>query len=155
MNNRVPQWRRQEVTLNGFQPSSSSHCHVKSSGFVTPRTGYITYAVSTSPEPVVDPRDALLMTEKQRTAELQKLLENERKAKADVIAKKANIETELETLSSALFEEANKTIAAERIKLEAEEELKIANDEKEALQSTLRLIESENSQPTDGVGHAH
>lgn len=99
----------------------------------------------------MDPRDALLTTEKQRTAELEKLLETERKAKVDVIAEKASIETELETLSSALFEEANKMVAAERIKrAEAEEELKIANDEKEALRSALRLLESESkaSRPT-------
>jgi hypothetical protein len=92
-----------------------------------------------------DPRDALLALEKNRTTELEQLLQSERKAKADVIAEKTGIETELETLSTALFEEANKMVVVERIKrAEVEEELKIANDEKEALRSALRLIESEN-----------
>ena len=102
-------------------------------------------AVPAAPAPTESPRDALLAAEKKRTAELEKLLECERKAKADIIAEKAGIETELESLSTALFEEANKMVVAERIKrAEAEEELKIANDEKEALRSALRIVESEN-----------
>ncbi|KIK05239.1 hypothetical protein K443DRAFT_130516 [Laccaria amethystina LaAM-08-1] len=75
------------------------------------------------------------------TAELAK----ERAAKKTITDEKAALEAELESLSQALFEEANKMVATERIKrAETEEELKELRQEKEALRSALRLIEGEN-----------
>ncbi|KAG5735668.1 hypothetical protein E4T56_gene19, partial [Termitomyces sp. T112] len=52
------------------------------------------------------------------------------------------LEAELESLSQALFEEANNMVATERIRLaDIEEELREAKLEKEALRSALRLLE--------------
>ncbi|KAF8875883.1 hypothetical protein CPB84DRAFT_1796295, partial [Gymnopilus junonius] len=59
---------------------------------------------------------------------------------------KAALEDELESLSQALFEEANKMVADERkARAETEEELKELKLEKEALRSALRLIDGENA----------
>lgn len=92
------------------------------------------------------------------TAELQK----ERAARKAVADEKEALEAEIESLSQALFEEvrlclpcillkahhykkANKMVATERIKrAEAEEELKEAQSEREALRSALRVLEGEN-----------
>ncbi|KAK0462350.1 uncharacterized protein EV420DRAFT_1477088 [Desarmillaria tabescens] len=77
--------------------------------------------------------------------ELAASLENERAAHKIVIGEKAALEAELESLSQALFEEANKMVATERIKrAETEEELREARQEKEALKSALRVVEGEN-----------
>ncbi|KAF4620822.1 hypothetical protein D9613_000047 [Agrocybe pediades] len=76
------------------------------------------------------------------TAELAK----ERAAKKAIAEQKAALEEELESLSQALFEEANKMVATERkMRAETEEELKELKLEKEALKSALRLIDGENS----------
>jgi len=66
--------------------------------------------------------------------------------KFEILAgEKAALEAELESLSQALFEEANKMVATERIKLaEADDELQSTIQEKEALKSALKLIEKEN-----------
>ncbi|KAJ3564620.1 hypothetical protein NP233_g8179 [Leucocoprinus birnbaumii] len=75
-------------------------------------------------------------------AELQK----ERSARKAAEQDKTNLEAEIESLSQALFEEANKMVATERIKLaETEEELKQLQSEKDALKRALRLIEGENT----------
>ncbi|KAK0505426.1 hypothetical protein EDD18DRAFT_338137 [Armillaria luteobubalina] len=77
--------------------------------------------------------------------ELAASLEKERAAHNIVIGEKAALEAELESLSQALFEEANKMVATERIKrAETEEELREARQEKEALKSALRVVEGEN-----------
>ncbi|KAK0475421.1 hypothetical protein IW261DRAFT_1494073 [Armillaria novae-zelandiae] len=77
--------------------------------------------------------------------ELAASLEKERAAHKAVIGEKAALEAELESLSQALFEEANKMVATERIKrAETEEELREARQEKEALKSALRVVEGEN-----------
>ncbi|KAK0240976.1 hypothetical protein EDD85DRAFT_817211 [Armillaria nabsnona] len=77
--------------------------------------------------------------------ELAASLEKERAAHKLIIGEKAALEAELESLSQALFEEANKMVATERIKrAETEEELKEARQEKEALKSALRVVEGEN-----------
>ncbi|KAK0194776.1 hypothetical protein F5146DRAFT_1022665 [Armillaria mellea] len=77
--------------------------------------------------------------------ELAASLEKERAAHRIIIGEKAALEAELESLSQALFEEANKMVATERIKrAETEEELKEARQEKEALKSALRVVEGEN-----------
>ena len=102
--------------------------------------------------------------EKERT--LLSTLESERKLKTKALAEKAELEAELESLSQALFEEANKMVADERraveeerskaeeerrraeemrrMKEEREEEVEELRKEKEALRSALRVIEGEN-----------
>ena len=102
--------------------------------------------------------------EKERT--LLSSLESERKLKAKALEEKAELEAELESLSQALFEEANKMVADERraveeerqraeeerkkaeemrrLKEEREEEVEELRKEKEALRSALRVIEGEN-----------
>ncbi|PPQ81424.1 hypothetical protein CVT25_015928 [Psilocybe cyanescens] len=84
-----------------------------------------------------------------RSKELEELtvaLEKERKAKKKIADEKAALEEELESLSQALFEEANKMVATERkMRAESEEELKEIKLEKEALKSALRLIDVENA----------
>ncbi|KIJ68060.1 hypothetical protein HYDPIDRAFT_165792 [Hydnomerulius pinastri MD-312] len=77
--------------------------------------------------------------------ELQEQLERERQAHKAATTAKAALEAELESLSQALFEEANKMVATERIKrAETEEELLEVRLEKDALREALRLIEGEN-----------
>ncbi|KAH9895206.1 hypothetical protein C8Q73DRAFT_645981 [Cubamyces lactineus] len=77
--------------------------------------------------------------------ELQQQLEKERKAHKDACEAKAALEAELESLSQALFEEANKMVATERRKLaETEEALREAREQGEALKNVLRLVERDN-----------
>lgn len=95
--------------------------------------------------------------------ELTKELEKEKAAKIKATEDKTALEAEIESLSQALFEEvrlfpipdfnllltyfcqANKMVAHERIKrAEAEDELREAKQEKEALRSALKLVEGEN-----------
>lgn len=84
-------------------------------------------------------------TREKELLELQEQLERERLAHTLATAEKAAIEAELESLSQALFEEANKMVATERIKrAETEEELQEVRLEKDALKEALRLIEGEN-----------
>ncbi|OJA20514.1 hypothetical protein AZE42_01587 [Rhizopogon vesiculosus] len=79
--------------------------------------------------------------------ELQEQLERERRAHEVAITEKVALEAELESLSQALFEEANKMVATERVKrAETEEELQEVRLEKDALKEALRLIEGENGQ---------
>ncbi|KAF8169073.1 hypothetical protein BJ912DRAFT_1048516 [Pholiota molesta] len=76
------------------------------------------------------------------TAELEK----ERAARKTISDQKNALEEELESLSQALFEEANKMVATERkMRAETEEELKELRLEKEALRSALMLVEGENT----------
>ncbi|KAI0661408.1 hypothetical protein C8Q70DRAFT_911586 [Cubamyces menziesii] len=77
--------------------------------------------------------------------ELQQQLEKERKAHKEACEAKAALEAELESLSQALFEEANKMVATERRKLaETEEALREAREQGEALKNVLRLVERDN-----------
>ncbi|KAH6885638.1 hypothetical protein BKA70DRAFT_1337480 [Coprinopsis sp. MPI-PUGE-AT-0042] len=76
--------------------------------------------------------------------ELAKELEKERAAKKKALEDKAALEDEIESLSQALFEEANKMVAEERMKLsETIEELNEIKAEKHALQSALRLLDNQ------------
>jgi hypothetical protein len=60
---------------------------------------------------------------------------------ADLKKGKVEMEAELETLSQALFEEANKMVADERRRrLELEESLKEVKDEREALRDTIKVL---------------
>ncbi|KAF8314541.1 hypothetical protein DL93DRAFT_1077277 [Clavulina sp. PMI_390] len=87
----------------GKSNASSSHLPDPSSSRLMP-PGHQTPDFIVGPG-VEDPRDALLSAEKKRADELSKMLEDERKAKAEALEDKANIELELESLSAALFEE--------------------------------------------------
>ncbi|KAI0088099.1 hypothetical protein BDY19DRAFT_985786 [Irpex rosettiformis] len=86
-----------------------------------------------------------LVPVKDRDKEVEDLttqLEQEKEKHKSVQAAKEALEAELESLSQALFEEANKMVAVERMRLaETTEELKEAQAEKEALRSALRLVE--------------
>ncbi|KAJ9101173.1 hypothetical protein QFC21_003391 [Naganishia friedmannii] len=65
---------------------------------------------------------------------------------------KAELEAELESLSQALFEEANKMVADERKKrAEKEQEAKEAIEEREALRRVVKLMEAEKAGRTAGV----
>ncbi|KNZ82038.1 hypothetical protein J132_08383 [Termitomyces sp. J132] len=80
--------------------------------------------------------------DREREIQLEKELEKERKACEEARKAKQALEAELESLSQALFEEANNMVATERIRLaDIEEELREAKLEKEALRSALRLLE--------------
>ncbi|TRM70373.1 hypothetical protein BD626DRAFT_477239 [Schizophyllum amplum] len=82
-------------------------------------------------------------------------LEKERQARQETLKQKEALEAELESLSQALFEEANKMVASERIKAaETMEELREALMEKEALRSALKLIERENKRLREPDGAA-
>ncbi|KAL4073819.1 hypothetical protein V8B97DRAFT_1936590 [Scleroderma yunnanense] len=84
-------------------------------------------------------------TRERELQDLQAKYECERQAHQTVVAEKAALEAELESLSQALFEEANKMVATERIKrAETEGELQEVRKEKNALREALRLIEGEN-----------
>lgn len=100
-------------------------------------SSHLTSASLPSLVPEKDSRDVQL---EHLAAELEK----ERKALKTASAAKDALEAELESLSQALFEEANKMVATERMKLaETQEELREAQLEKEALKSALRLVESQ------------
>lgn len=84
-------------------------------------------------------------TREREFQDLQTKYECERQAHQAVAAEKAALEEELESLSQALFEEANKMVATERIKrAETEEELHEIRKEKDVLREALRVIEGEN-----------
>ncbi|KAL7281371.1 hypothetical protein ACG7TL_004681 [Trametes sanguinea] len=81
--------------------------------------------------------------------ELQQQLEKERKAHKEASEAKAALEAEIESLSQALFEEANKMVATERRKLaETEEALREAREQGEALKNVLRLVERDSARPS-------
>ncbi|KJA23471.1 hypothetical protein HYPSUDRAFT_39928 [Hypholoma sublateritium FD-334 SS-4] len=78
--------------------------------------------------------------------DLEKELEKEKQARKKIADAKTALEEELESLSQALFEEANKMVATERkLRADAEEELNELKREKEALRSALVLVEGENT----------
>ncbi|TFK53817.1 hypothetical protein OE88DRAFT_1643478 [Heliocybe sulcata] len=80
-------------------------------------------------------------------AEVKKEVVQERTKRNSISEEKQRLEEELESLSQALFEEANKMVASERIKrAETEEELRQTMAEKAALKQALRLLERENGE---------
>ncbi|KAG6915142.1 hypothetical protein DXG01_013059 [Tephrocybe rancida] len=82
--------------------------------------------------------------DKEREKELEKELEEARRGREAAKKEKEALEEELESLSQALFEEANKMVASERIRrADVEEELREAKLEKDALRSALRLLEGQ------------
>lgn len=89
---------------------------------------------------------SLVSDTNRREAELVAELEAERAARVKATTEKTNLEQEVESLSQALFEEANKMVAEERIRAaEILEELRQVRAEKEALRSAMQIIELENS----------
>ncbi|KAI9571179.1 hypothetical protein HD554DRAFT_2079203 [Boletus coccyginus] len=104
-------------------------------------------AVSPHPSHLTSPSLSSLVpnAREKEIEELQEQLEREREAHKVADAAKAALEAELESLSQALFEEANKMVATERMKrAETEEELNQTRLEKDALHQALKLIEGEN-----------
>ncbi|KAF9515012.1 hypothetical protein BS47DRAFT_1381687 [Hydnum rufescens UP504] len=102
---------------------------------------------NTSRDDVSDSQSPVSPTDqyKQRVEELEKLLASEREARDEALAGKTKIEGEVENLTAVLFEEANKMVAMERKRVaEVEEELQIAQDEREALRGALKVVELEN-----------
>lgn len=74
-------------------------------------------------------------------ASSQSKMEAMAKELTDLKKGKIEMEAELETLSQALFEEANKMVADERRKrLESEEQLKEVREEKEVLKETIKVL---------------
>ncbi|KZT71649.1 hypothetical protein DAEQUDRAFT_744057 [Daedalea quercina L-15889] len=87
--------------------------------------------------------------------ELTAELKHAREAREAAVAQKAQFESELESLSQALFEEANKMVAVERRKVaDTEDEVKELRAEMEALRNAMRLLESQQrvSQGTTPAG---
>ncbi|KAG7098054.1 hypothetical protein E1B28_000028 [Marasmius oreades] len=75
---------------------------------------------------------------------LKTQLEKEKAAHQKALSDKSQLEEELESLSQALFEEANKMVKTERMKrAETEDELKEVREQKQALQSALKVVERE------------
>ncbi|KAF8557665.1 hypothetical protein OG21DRAFT_1482127 [Imleria badia] len=106
-------------------------------------------AVSPHPSHLTSPSLSSLVpnAREKEIEELQEQLERERQAHKTADAAKAALEAELESLSQALFEEANKMVATERMRrAETEEELNQTRLEKDALHQALKLIEGENGQ---------
>ncbi|KAF8528543.1 hypothetical protein BU17DRAFT_81004 [Hysterangium stoloniferum] len=82
---------------------------------------------------------------KSREKELATELEKERAALKRMAEAKAQLESELESLSQALFEEANKMVSEANRKLaETQEELRTTMEQREALKGALRIVEGEN-----------
>ncbi|EMD33830.1 hypothetical protein CERSUDRAFT_117898 [Gelatoporia subvermispora B] len=99
-----------------------------------------------------------LVPEKDKEKEAEELtaeLKREREAHKKACADKQALEAELEALSQALFEEANKMVSTERRKLaDLEEELQETRAEREALKSALRLVERQARQSQDGANES-
>ncbi|GLB44963.1 putative GDP/GTP exchange factor Sec2p [Lyophyllum shimeji] len=115
----------------------------------SPNPGSSTASASSSrpgtPSPALPHLGSPVVSSKEKE-ELEKELEKERAARKQAKKEKEQLEAELEALSQALFEEANKMVASERIRrADIEEELREATLEKEALRSALKLLEGENS----------
>ncbi|KAH9940372.1 uncharacterized protein BXZ73DRAFT_42639 [Epithele typhae] len=95
------------------------------------------HLTSASLPSLVPPRDW-----EKEVEELQNRLEAERQAHKKACDAKIELEGELESLSQALFEEANNMVATERMKrAETEEQLREAREQGEALKNVLRLFE--------------
>ncbi|KAG8797037.1 hypothetical protein FRC17_007869, partial [Serendipita sp. 399] len=81
-----------------------------------------------------------------REEELLHALEREKASTNKALTEKQKLEEELENLSQALFEEANRMVATERRqRAQIEEELHTARQEREALKGALRIVEGENT----------
>ncbi|KAH9993539.1 hypothetical protein BJV77DRAFT_997403 [Russula vinacea] len=96
------------------------------------------------PPPLPTTPAALPQVANHELEELREQLSVEKRKSEKIMREKSELESELENLSQALFEEANKMVKVERIKrASAEDELKDVHAEKEALKSALRLIEED------------
>ncbi|KAL5506991.1 hypothetical protein ACEPAH_6447 [Sanghuangporus vaninii] len=144
----------------GSSSASSSPNPNANAGPSRPRTppvsaGAIPGSASRRAVDVIRERDASHLT----SASLPSLVASTTKQEDELVAElsevraklekvsneKRTLEQEVEGLSQALFEEANKMVAQERIKCaEIEDELRQVRQEKEALKSAMRVIEQEN-----------
>ncbi|TFK20752.1 hypothetical protein FA15DRAFT_113195 [Coprinopsis marcescibilis] len=136
--------------FGGGGTTSSANVGVGSSRPGTPAQNHANAAAHlTSPS-----LPSLTSTHAKELEELEKELEKERAAKKKALEDKAALEDEVESLSQALFEEANKMVAQERMKLaDTEEELREVRTEKEALQRALRLLDDQTRDPSRHHGH--
>jgi hypothetical protein len=151
------------VVVNGIEPSPTTSSPATSSAtsqnnqegrffrfrFTSGSKSPVVHPIQKHPSHLTSPSLPTLVasTREKELLELREQLERERLAHTLATAEKAAIEAELESLSQALFEEANKMVATERIKrIETEEELQEVRSEKDALKEALRLIEVENGQ---------
>jgi hypothetical protein len=93
------------------------------------------------PRQPMDPYTLELTRLRAAQATAQTKIESMSKELADLKKGKVEMEAELENLSQALFEEANKMVADERKKCaELEETLKEVKDEREALRETIKVL---------------
>ncbi|KAI0364416.1 hypothetical protein BV20DRAFT_859163 [Pilatotrama ljubarskyi] len=121
---------------NGSTSSASHPSSPRISGTQSPSTNG-SHLTSASLPSLVPSKDY-----EKELEELHQQLEKERKAHKAADEAKAALEAELESLSQALFEEANKMVATERMKrAETEEALREAREQGEALKNVLRLVE--------------
>ncbi|KAF8134473.1 hypothetical protein EV363DRAFT_1160516 [Boletus edulis] len=145
------------ILVNGVRPSSPPTSSVQPTTPMTTQesrffrfrfsSGTRSPALSPHPSHLTSPSLSSLVpnAREKEFEELQEQLEQERRAHKAAGAAKAALEAELESLSQALFEEANKMVATERMKrAETEEELAQTRLEKDALHQALKLIEGEN-----------
>ncbi|TFK95633.1 hypothetical protein BDV98DRAFT_577503 [Pterulicium gracile] len=138
--------QQQDSKFFRFRFNSSSGSSGSRPG--TPRIGQAAAHLTSPSMPTLPLQQGDREKEKELEKEMSELaakLEEEKKKHKKACEDKTALEDELESLSAALFEEANKMVATERIKLhETTEELHQAQLEKEALRSALKLIEGEN-----------
>jgi hypothetical protein len=96
------------------------------------------------------PPDAELETLKKQFKETEVRMKAMTKELAELKQGKLDMEQELENLSQALFEEANKMVADERKKrAEVEESLKEVREEREALRQTIKVLGGQVSEKGD------
>ncbi|KAF9650608.1 hypothetical protein BDM02DRAFT_3185272 [Thelephora ganbajun] len=109
-----------------------------SSGFATPNGVHPSHLSSASLPSLSSSKDE----------EIEKLtleLEKRKKECCTALDEKKKVEDELESLSQALFEEANKMVAHERMKVaDLEDELRERASEREALKLAMKILEEEN-----------
>jgi hypothetical protein len=96
---------------------------------------------ATAPRAPNDPYTQELTRLRTAHSTAQSKIDSMSKELADLKKGKIEMEAELENLSQALFEEANKMVADERkARAELEESLKEVKDEREALRETIKVL---------------
>jgi len=88
---------------------------------------------------------SLTASKDEELAKLALELEKQKKECKIALEEKRKVEDELESLSQALFEEANKMVAHERMKVkDLEDELRERASEREAMKLAMKILEEEN-----------
>lgn len=125
----------------GLQRSNTLHGGAAGSGSV-PRAGL-----------QGNPQQAEMIKLRQASALAQQRMDAMAKELAELKRGKVEMEAELENLSQALFEEANKMVADERKRrAETEEALKEVKEEREALKQTIKVLGGSVKEPSEGTG---